>query len=191
MKSAADFLVVDSPIAPCGFIFVLAGLPERKSYGLELFQQGVAPRLVLSVSRFDVRHTAALLPEGGEELITLRDRTSPEKRHFWIEFEGSRRSISRASVERTGTYGELKAIGDYLASKPPATIAFVSTSIHLRRVRLCCTRIPFFQGKRVYFWAVPEEMSSFRRATWWKHPEDWRYLISEYAKLVGYRLMYR
>ncbi|HEX7287726.1 MAG TPA: hypothetical protein VF532_16170 [Candidatus Angelobacter sp.] len=156
---------------------------------MELFQRGLAPRLVLSVSRFDVRHAAALLP-GGEELIRLRDQTPPEKRHFWMEFQGSRRSISQAGVQRTGTYGELKAIGEYLALQPPATIAFVSTSIHLRRVRFCCRRIPFFLGKRVCFWAVPEGMSSFQRATWWKHPGGWRYLVSEYAKLAGYRLKY-
>lgn len=189
LKSICDFLSTEGPVTPCDLIFVLAGLPERKSYGLELFQQGVAPRLVLSVSRFDVRHTAALLSEG-EELIRLRDQTSPEKRHFWIEFQDGRSTISQAAVKRTGTFGELNAIGDYLALKPPATIAFISTSIHLRRVRFCCSQIPFFQGRRVYFWAVPEEMSSFRRAAWWRRPPDWRYLISEYAKLAGYRLMF-
>jgi hypothetical protein len=188
LKSICDFMSTEVPVTPCDLIFVLAGLPERKSYGLELFQRGVAPRLVLSVSRFDVRHTAALLAEK-EELLTLRDQTSPEKRHFWIEFRNGRRWISRAGVQRTGTHGELKAIGEYLALQPPATIAFISTSIHLRRVRFCCSRIPFFQGRRVYFWAVPEEMSSFRRKTWWKHPAGWRYLLSEYAKLAGYRLM--
>jgi hypothetical protein len=189
LKSVCDFLSTEGPVTPCDLIFVLAGLPERKSYGLELLQRDVAPRLVLSVSRFDVRQTAALLPEG-KELITLRDQTPPEKRHFWIEFQDGRRSLLRAGVQQSGTYGELKAIGDHLASQPPATIAFISTSIHLRRVRFCCTRIPFFQGRPAYFWAVPEDMSSFRRATWWKNPADWRYLISEYAKLAGYRLMY-
>lgn len=189
MKSAADFLVLDNPITPCDLIFVLAGLPERKSYGLKLFQQSVAPRLVLSVSRFDVRHTVPLLTEGAE-LIALRDATPADERHFWIDFASGRRLISRAAVKRTGTYGELDAIAAYLASQSLARIALVSTSIHLRRVRFCCSRIPYFQGKQIYFWAVPDEMSSFQRSGWWKSRADWLYLVSEYAKLVGYRLIY-
>ena len=73
----------DAP-TPADLIFVMAGRMERKQYGLELYRAGLAPRLVLSVGRFevskmykvDLEHTLV------EELIALRNKTRPEQRHF-------------------------------------------------------------------------------------------------------------
>lgn len=189
LKSLSDFLVAEDSVAPCDLIFVLAGVMDRKFYGLELFRQGMAPRLILSVGRSEVRQTAAILTDG-PELINLRDRTPPEERHFWVDFEGPKITISLARLERIGTFEELKGIAGYLASQPPASIALVSTSIHLRRIRFCCSRIPFFAERKVSLWAVPEEKSSYKRNAWWKRRADCRYMISEYLKLVGYLLRY-
>jgi hypothetical protein len=36
-------------------IFVLAGRVYRKEYALDLFRQGLAPRILFSVSRFEIR----------------------------------------------------------------------------------------------------------------------------------------
>jgi hypothetical protein len=189
LKFVCDFLVTESPLRSCDVMLVLAGRPERKSYGLKLYQQGVARHLLLSVSRFDVRQTAPLLPEG-QELIELRNQTPPHERHFWVEIENGRTMISRASFKGTGTYAELRALAALLAPRSPLSIGLISTSIHLRRIRFCCSQIPFFCQRKLYLWAVPDALSGFQRSAWWKRPADWVYLISEYAKLVGYHLMY-
>jgi hypothetical protein len=185
-----DFLTVDDPRTPCDLIFVLAGRPERKSYGLELLHQGVAPRLVLSVARYEVRQTAAL-PIGAQALIAIRDQTLPRERHFWVEPSSQPAKISHANLRRSGTFEELEALASFLAPQSPARIALVSTSIHLRRVRFCCARIPFFAARQVCFWPVPEQGNSFQRKGWWRHGGSWRYVISEYCKLGGYCLRYR
>jgi len=190
LKSLCNFLITETALADCDLIFVLAGMRERKSYGLKLFHQGLAPRLLLSVARFDVRNTAALLPEGAE-LIALRNATPPQERHFWALFEDDRVTLAKASLDRTGTYAELQAMAAYLATRSPARIGLISTSIHLRRVRFCCSQIPFFRGKQLCLWAVPEELSSFQRKAWWRRSAGWLYLISEYAKLLGYYLIFR
>jgi hypothetical protein len=190
LRKLCDFLVAEDCLVPCDLIVVLAGLPERKSYGLELFSRGLAPRLILSVARFDVRHTGQLL-QGDQELISLRDKVQPEKRHFWVDQDFDRTTILRADLRRSGTFGELQGLAFYLAPSSPGKIAFVSTSIHLRRIRFCCSQIPFFYNRTVCLWAVSEEASSFRRNGWWKRCGDSRYLISEYAKLVGYQLLYK
>ena len=189
LESLSDFLVCEDPVAPCDLIFVLAGIMERKFHGLELFHQGLAPRLILSVGRSEVRQTAAILGDG-QELVRLRDKTPPEKRHFWVDLEGAKETISPARLERIGTFHELKGLAAYLASRPPARIALVSTSIHLRRVRFCCARIPFFAERNVSLWAVPEENSSYKSKVWWKRSADCLYLTSEYLKLAGYRLIH-
>jgi hypothetical protein len=190
LKKLCDFLITETPLTVCDVIVVLAGKPERKSYGVKLFQQGLAPRLVLSVSRFDVRSTATLLADPAH-LFALRDASPPNERHFWAVFEGNQVTVAKAKLEGTGTYAELEGLGAYLAGRPPASLGLVSTSIHLRRIRFCCSRIRFFAGKQLYLWPVPEELSAFPRRAWWKHAADWLYLISEYVKLAGYRLIHR
>src|SRR5215831_4682837 len=60
MQVICEFLTVNDPPANADLILVLAGRPERKSYGLRLFQEGFAGRLILSVGRFEVRQVATL-----------------------------------------------------------------------------------------------------------------------------------
>jgi len=75
LQAPVRFLSVDDGPAPCGVILVLAGRPERKPYGLKLFQQQFAPRLIVSVGRYEVRETAKQLSVPA--LLELRDATPP------------------------------------------------------------------------------------------------------------------
>lgn len=190
LQKICDFLAVQEALAPCDVIAVLAGHVERKSYALKLFNQDLAPRLIWSVARFDVKHTADLLCNG-TELISMRDGHPPEQRHFWVDFREGRSTILPAHLKATGTFGELEALAMYLAPEAPLRAALVSTSIHLRRIRFCCSRIALFANRKIYLWAVPESESSFQRSGWWRRRKDSRYLISEYAKLAGYHWLYR
>lgn len=180
--------IAKRPDARCDLIFVLAGAMERKPYGIELLHRHRAPRLILSVGRFEVRQTAQLIQDS--ELIALRDRTPAHQRHFWIDFENGKYTISRAQLKRVGTFEELQALADYLRTQPPSSMALISTSIHLPRIQFCCKRIPFLAERDVWLWPVPEETSSFKKAGWWKRHSHWRYVICEYAKRAGYRLRY-
>ena len=190
LKSFASSLATSDAPASCDLIFVLAGRPERKPYGWRLFQSGLAPRLIFSVGRYEVRQTA-IEPTPIPELLELRDMTPPEQRHFWADFRQGKRSTSLAGIKMPGTLRELHALTRYLAPDFPRRIAMVSTAIHLRRVRFCCGRIDAFRDSTILFLAVPEEQSSFRQDGWWRHAAGWSYLITEYLKLAAYRLRYR
>lgn len=183
----AVLIATHAPLG-CDLIFVLAGAMERKSYGIELFLRHAFPRLILSVGRFEVRQTAELIE--GPALIALRDRTPADQRHFWVDLEDSQMNVSLASLRRTGTFEELQALADYLLRKPPARIALISTFFHLRRIRFCCRRIPFFAERTVWLLSVPDQKSSFKRAGWWKRGSHWLYFLSEWVKLAGYHLRY-
>jgi hypothetical protein len=168
---------------------VLAGKAERKPYGLELFRQGLAPRLILSIDRFEVRSTAALLAVPG--LLTLRDNVAPQERHFWIDFSSSDdKKISLARLQKPNTLRELEGLAEYLRDACIPRMAIVSTSIHLQRARYCTSRIPFFSRIALSFVSVPEEASSFKSRGWWKRRADAGYILSEYMKLAAYRLRY-
>jgi hypothetical protein len=189
LESACNYLVSADAPAACDLIFVLAGRPERKPFGLKLHAKTLAPRLILSVGRFEVRQTAEMLGNV-PDLLMMRDRTAPQQRHFWLDFHDGRPTISAARLKRPSTFWELQAMADYLESEPPASIGIVSTSIHLRRVRFCCSRIPFFKSRSLYLLPIPEEQSGFQRRGWWTRADHWSYLASEYVKLVAYRVLY-
>ncbi|HKT48969.1 MAG TPA: hypothetical protein VJV96_01665 [Candidatus Angelobacter sp.] len=180
---------MDNAPAVCDVILVLAGRIERKPYGLKLFQQQLASRLIVSVSRHEVRQTAQQL--SFSPLLELRDATPPNQRHFWIDCCGGQQHIVRAEgIRRSSTFWELHALARYLAPDIPQRIAIVSTSIHLRRVRLCCGKIPEFGGTDLLFLPVPESLSSFVKERWWQHLDHWSYVLSEFAKLTAYALLY-
>jgi hypothetical protein len=155
---------------------------------MQLFQQRLASRLILSVGRFEVRQTAQALSLPG--LLDLRDTTPPKQRHFWVDYTALAPRIARASVKRASTFWELQAIAQYLGPDMPEKIAIVSTSIHLRRVRFCCRSIPAFKSTQLSFLPVPENLSSFIRDRWWTRPGHWSYVLSEFGKLVLYAFMY-
>jgi len=171
-------------------IFVLAGMPERKTYGLQLFRQGIAPRLILSVGRFEVRQ----MDDFGFRDLNLREKVArmvPRERHFFIELSGNWPTVVLAGIPQVGTFAELSELAEYLAQQPVHSITVISTSIHLRRIRWCCHSIPGLREKKISYVPVPEEISSFRRAGWWKRLDHWSYLGAEYAKLLAYPLLFR
>jgi len=185
----SDFLVVNDTPERSDLIFVLAGRPERKAYALRLYREGLAPRLILSVGRYEVRQPAYLSLPCASEVIALARATPPQQRHFFVDMQAGSEQVVAAGLQPRGTFPELCRLADYISGVPIHSITLVSTGIHLRRVRFCCRHIPFFSDKQVHYLAVPESMSSFP-SDWWKHRKGWRYVTTEYAKLAGYFVKY-
>jgi DUF218 domain len=184
-----DYLAIGTCPTGADLVFVLAGRPERKVYGLQLYRQGVAPRLILSVGRFEVRQTVKL----GFEHLNLREltaQTPPPMRHFFIDLKEETRRVCVAGLRRNGTYCELESLARHLQFERPGSIILISTSIHLRRVRWCCEKIESLRRWNMSYIAVPEEMSSIRRDNWWKQFGRWTYVGSEWTKLVAYAFLY-
>ena len=178
----------DSP-QRADIIFVLAGRHERKGYGLQLLRDGLAPRLILSVGRFEVRSTETL----GFRDVDLCDRAAqlPSKdRHFFIDIVGNSRLASARGDAGRGTYRELLSLARYLEPDHPRSLILVSTGAHLRRIRWCCKRIDLFRDKALAYIAVPERLSSFHRSNWKKRWGFWSYFIVESLKLAGYGFRY-
>ena len=189
LQAPVRFLSVDDAPAACDVILVLAGRIERKPYGLNLFQQQLAPRLIISVSRHEVRQTAQQF--SAPRLLELRDATPPHQRHFWLDYRAGHQHIVRAEgIRRSSTFWELHALARYFGREAPTRIAIVSTSVHLRRVKLCCRKIPEFGGTDLLFLPVPESLSSFGKERWWQHLDHWSYVLTEFAKLTAYALLY-
>lgn len=182
-----EALTRNDPPEPVDLIFVIAGRMERKQYGLDLYRAGFAPRLLLSIGRFEVSKMAAIGFGAADELIRLRNGTMPDERHFFCEMNASGIRIDKVKLPRWSTYGELLALRGRLAGDPARSLMMVSTDVHLRRIAVAFERI--FRGfpLNVVYCPVPERYGSLRKEKWWRRRADRRFVIKEAIKLLGYR----
>jgi DUF218 domain-containing protein len=179
-------LTLNNPVEPVDLIFVMAGRMERKQYGLELYRAGTAPRLVLSVGRFEVSKMSRLEWEGFDGLVALRERTQPEDRHFFVEVNFSGTHIAKAKLQRWNTYGEALGLRQLLEGTNVGKVMIVSTEVHLRRVAFALNKV--FHGVPVKFLycPVPSRLEVLRTDRWWSRAYDRRFVSKEVVKLVGY-----
>jgi hypothetical protein len=181
-----ESLTCHDPVQPVDMIFVVAGRMERKRYGLELFRAGQSPRLVLSVGRFEVSKISDLDPAASDALIRLRERTSPAKRHFFVQMDATGTQIERVPLRRWSTYGEALGLRRFLENTNIRRVMVVSTDIHLRRVALAYTNV--FRGVPVdlCYCSVPARFGFPESDGWWTRPGDRGFVIKETLKLAGY-----
>jgi hypothetical protein len=131
-------------------IFVFAGRQSRKRFGLLLFREGFAPRLVLSVGRFEWRRFASLgLPSDGG-LVNLVSETEPRLRHFFVDVRRGSAACERIPVGPLGTWSESRALSGFVEREAIRRLVVVSHRRHLKRCLLglrlslpgSCTVVP-------------------------------------------------
>lgn len=182
-----DRLTRNDPPRPADVIVVLAGRMDRKRYGMDLYMAGLAPRLLLSVGRFEVSRMSPIHADAARELVALRDRIPPHDRHFFCEFSDQGMRIEQAHLRRWSTYGEALGITGYLQRTMPKRVMMVSTDIHLRRAALALEHC--FRGRQpeLLYCPVPPEYTDMASCNWWKYPAHRRFVFQETLKLAGYR----
>ena len=114
-------------------IFVFAGREERKRFGVELFRSGYAPRLILSVGRFEWRRFEALglWSDGG--LVDMVPTIHAPERHFFVHIERDRASCDAVHKGRLGTMTEARALAAVIDEAELRSVLIVSSPEHLRR----------------------------------------------------------
>jgi uncharacterized SAM-binding protein YcdF (DUF218 family) len=170
-------------------IFVLAGRPERKVYGLELWSAGVAPTLVLSIARFEWRTLPSLgLPDDGG-LTGLVAQTPPRLRHFLLVLDASGARAEWMPRGRLGTWSEALGAARLAEAQRWRSLVVVTSAAHARRAKLAFHRA--LRGTFVRVVAVPDERSSIRRSGWWRDPWSRKVVLGEWLKLPAYWLLAR
>ena len=114
-------------------IFVFAGREERKRLGIELFRAELAPRLILSVARFEWRRFEALgLWSDGGLVDMVRTIEAPE-RHFFVHIERGRVSCEHVHRGRLGTMTEARALATVVDEAELESVLIISSPEHLPR----------------------------------------------------------
>jgi hypothetical protein len=145
-------------------IFVLAGRENRKQHGLELFRKGLAPRILFSVSRFEIRRFSTLSLPIPLDLLKLAFDVPPPQRHFFVFFEGQRVGVEHVRPRRFGTLTEIESLANWLQSHPEIhSLLIISNDTHLRRIRMCCQSC-LGAGFKIALMAAPEVSSRNRKS---------------------------
>jgi uncharacterized SAM-binding protein YcdF (DUF218 family) len=128
-----------APPQSADLIFVFAGREYRKQYALELFNEGLAPRILFSVSRFEIRRFSNLPLPVPLNLLKLASDVPPPQRHFFVLFDHSNMQVTYIQPRRFGTLTEMDALSRWLQDHPTIhSVVLISSHSHLRRIRLCC-----------------------------------------------------
>ena len=177
LRSLHEYLTLNDPPGPADLIFVLAGRMDRKRHGLELYRAGVAPRLLLSVGRFEVSKMATVDFEGADDLIAQRNDLPPDQRHFFCEMNTTGHQIEHPQLPRWNTYGEILGLRGYLGRQMPGRMIVISSDVHMRRVALTVAKVFHGIPLDARYCAVPTD--------------ERRYLLKEAIKLAAYWVILR
>jgi len=166
-------------------IFVFAGRENRKRYGLELLRQGVAPRILFSVARFEIRRFSRLLLPVSLDLMKLASTIAPPERHFFVLFEDERVQVQHVPPRRLGTLTEIEALMHWLSAHSEVrSLLIVSSKNHLRRIRMCCDSL-LNASFEIGMAAAPEASDGERNS------EPWIAVFFEILKVVLYCIILR
>jgi hypothetical protein len=191
LASLYDWLAVGQPPGSGDLIFVLAGRPERKRSGWELWQCGVAPTLLLSVDRNEARFVKARagLPDDGNILSLLPIRPERGNHVFlWAEAGQVRPEVVR--LPERNTFGEVWALAQLIQLHRMHHVMVVSTDVHLRRIRYVVRHLLGSTPVRITYLGVPDAVSTCHRHRWWSRPHDRQLVLGEWIKWVGYHVKY-
>ena len=130
---------VPGTVLDSDLIFVMAGRLVRKRFALELFRGGLAPRILFSVARFEVRRFKELPLPVTFDLLPIALPVPAAERHFFVGFGGGEPEVERIRVRRFGTLREIEGLSEYLSRHGEIrSVIVVTSAVHVRRVRLCC-----------------------------------------------------
>jgi len=108
-------------------------------YGLELYCQRLAPRILLSVARFEIRSFSKLPLPVPLDLLELASGVPPSQRHYFVQFEDGKVLTERVRPGQFGTLTEMKSLACWLIAHPEIhSVLLISSGTHLRRVKMCC-----------------------------------------------------
>lgn len=184
-----DWLAQADQLCAADLIFSLAGRDTRKLYALQLFQKEVAPKVVFSTGRFEIRRFACVSAAGAQQLRSVAEPVPPPKRHFFVSFDGQRWQIDRIPVGHWGTLEEITALARWLRERPAIRSVLVVTSgMHLRRVGMCC-RALLPHGVDIRLAETPDDGPWLNRGRWWQERKARNLVLAELLKIPCYRLL--
>ncbi len=175
------YLQHEDPLQKSDAIFVLAGTrTERPLEAIDLYKEGHAPLVVLSPGR----------SEPGELLLRQRGIRFPSEveleREALVQSGIPPEAIIATNGYVDNTAQEANLLRAMLKTHGWRRVIIVTSKYHTRRSAYAFRRGLEGTGAQVIMRASRYDTSD--PARWWRYRADVRYTISEYQKLLAYRL---
>lgn len=175
------YLQHEDPLQKADAIFVLAGTRlERPLEAMELFKEGHAPVIVLSPGR----------PEPGEVMLRARGIRFPSEselvRDALVQLGVPAPAVMASAGYVDNTADEANLLRAMVLTRGWRRVIIVTSKYHTRRVSYAFARALEGTGAQPIIRASRYDPSD--PAQWWHYRADVRWALSEYQKLLAYRL---
>ncbi len=178
---AGRLLVIDEPLQPADAIVVMAGPRSvRVLEGVDLYRAGLAPHIVL---------TAGIVEQAEIELRARGIRFPAEAeiaRDIMVQLGVPASAITVLPKSVDNTADEAFEVRTLVSARQWTHIIVVTSRYHTRRTRFAFHRE--FRGLPVRVQVKGSRYDGASPDDWWKHRADLRYVVSEWQKLLAYRL---
>jgi uncharacterized SAM-binding protein YcdF (DUF218 family) len=179
---AAKMLIVSAPLEHAEAIAVLSGsavIRERVQLAAQLYQQGRAPKIILTNDN----------QQGGWSRAEQRNPFYYERAVTLLTDAGVPRTVIEILPQPvSGTYEEALMLRRYAEEHRLSSMLVVTSAYHSRRARWTLRQVFANSGISIGLETVPPGFQAPSPATWWLHIRGWQMVAGEYVKMVYYRL---
>ena len=178
---AGRFLVYEDPLKHADAIFVLAGArAERWLEAVDLYHEGIAPRIVLSPGRLE--QAEIVLRSKHVNFPTDADLA----RNAIVQMHVPADAVSIAEGSLDNTAQEAVALHRLARAQRWHMVVVVTSKYHSHRAAFAFQRE--FDGSGIQILMRTTRYDTSDPAHWWRHRADIRFMVSELGKLAAYRL---
>lgn len=161
---------------PTDYVMILNGERDSRPFAAaDLYQRGLAPRILITSSRPPRRPTSRPVPHVAVRSILTRCGVDPSA----IEFVDSR---------CRSTFDEAQTLKKFLSKRPDTTVTVVTNEFHTRRARWAFGNVLGREMSQVRF--VSAKTDHVSPSNWWKHEDGFAWYLSEFFKLSFYWFRY-
>ena len=175
------YLSTEDPLQNADAIAVLAGSRmDRPLEAVDIYQRGLAPRIV--ITRMAVERSFAVLAERGISFRADADNTRDALQKLGVPAD----AILIPDRIHDNTAQEAQTLRDLAVRNGWRRLIVVTSRYHLRRARFALRRE--LQGTGIEITMHGSRYDDVTPERWWTRRADWRWVLSETAKLVAYEL---
>jgi uncharacterized SAM-binding protein YcdF (DUF218 family) len=183
-RRAGRWLVKDDVPAHADAMVILMGnFPERVLQATDLFHRGIAGRVII------VEESMGAYRALEERGVSVTGRTE-QARDALVKMGVPGENITILPGDARSTLTEAIIVRDYLSTRPDTdTLILVSSPPHMRRAGMIFRKATAGSEWPVYITCSPSAWSDFNAGRWWREKEDIQDVLSEYLKIVSFRLI--
>lgn len=177
------YLVVDEPRQAAEAILVQSGsVPDRIMEAVDLYQAGLAPRIILS-REAPAAGLAALRARGGD-MPDRHDMNVAIATQLGVPVE----AIATVDGFASSTRSEAEIVIPYLRRAGLHRVLLVTSKLNARRAGIIFRALA---GNDIRFTVCASRYDTYDPGTWWRHRVFLRRVVFEYEKLAVFQLWER